>query len=109
MSIHTCNSGDSSGGAAASSHAAAAREGRGIVCCPACTGTRLAAAYRVRTVCEVSLSRGANDEITISRPGRCVEPPGAPEVADFDELLCLGCGACVDWEIDHRSLYVRRA
>jgi hypothetical protein len=44
-------------------------------------------------------------EVLIGRPGVSVTPAPAPSFRDFDELRCMACGARLDWELDHRSLY----
>ena len=75
------------------------------VTCPGCGATRFCAAYRVLTVVRVELARDENGEITVGPPLDCLAPPPPATERDFYELRCAGCGAWLDWDLDHRSLY----
>ena len=79
----------------------------GSVICPGCGGRDFRAVYRVQTVCEVELTRAPDGEVLIGPPGSCVSVAPEPTERDFYELLCGHCGGRLDWELDHRSLYVR--
>jgi hypothetical protein len=75
------------------------------VSCPGCAGPRFCATYRVLTVARVELARDANGEITVGPPLDCLAPPPPADERDFYELRCADCGARLDWDVDHRSLY----